>query len=123
MRVEILLNIIRKQLLSLVLLQRLQVFVTELIFHSFETQETVGHLENLICLLDHLLILLAARHSVILFVLQEFMLDLVVHGFVSISSVLLGCHARALLFCEPNTVTVGNLILNTAVGLIINDFI
>ena len=50
-------------------------------------------------------------------------MDFVVHGFVGICSVLLGGHARALLFCQPYTVAVWYLVLDTAVSLVINDLV
>ena len=51
------------------------------------------------------------------------MLDFVVHGFVGIGSVLLGGHARALLFCESDTIAVGDLILNAAVRSVIDNLV
>ena len=50
-------------------------------------------------------------------------MDFVVHGFVGICSVLLGGHARALLFCESDTIAVGDLILNAAVRSIIDNLV
>ena len=116
-------NVIRKQLLSVVLLERGHVLLSNLVLHSFEVEEFVGHLEDAIRLLDHLLLGLVDRYFALLLLLEEFVLDLVVHGLVSIGPVLLRGHARALLFCQPHTVTVRYLVLDAAVSLVINDLV
>ena len=107
----------------MVLLERGHVLLSNLVLHSFEIEEFVGHLEDVVRLIDHHLLGLVDRLLALFLLLEEFVLNLVVHGLVSIGPVLLRGHARALLFCQPYTVTVRYLVLDTAVSLVINDLV
>ena len=55
--------------------------------------------------------------------LEDIVLDLVVDGFVGVRAGRLGGKARPLLLCQTDTVRVGDLVLHSAVQLVIDYFI